>query len=57
MFDPQRTVEDFKYIDLEKYKVKRFIPFKALLDQLLIRTTIAYFAQNMTRLTLGLFTP
>ena len=40
----QRTVEDFKYIDLEKYKVKRFIPFKALLDQLLIRTVFAYFA-------------
>ena len=40
----QRTVEDFKYIDLEKYKVKRFIPFKALLDQLLIQTTFAYFA-------------
>ena len=29
----QRTVEDFEYIDLEKCKVKRFIPFKALLDQ------------------------
>ena len=28
----QRTVEDFKYIDLGKYKVKRFIPFKVLLD-------------------------
>ena len=40
----QRTVEDFKYIDLEKYKVKRSIPFKALLNQLLIRTVFAYFA-------------
>ena len=40
----QKTVEDFRYIDLEKYKVKRFIPFKALRDQLLIRTAFAYFA-------------
>ena len=37
----QRTVEDFKYIDLKKYTLKRFIPFKALLDQLLIRTAVA----------------
>ena len=33
-----------EYIDLENYKVKRFISFKALLDQLLIRTVFAYFA-------------
>ena len=40
----QRTVEDFKHIDLEKYKVKQFIPFKASLGQLLLRAVFAYFA-------------
>lgn len=41
----QRTVEDFKYIDLEKYKVLNpAIPFKALLGQLLLRAVFAYFA-------------
>ena len=40
----QITVEDFKYIDLGKYKVTRFILFKALLDQLLLRAVFAYFA-------------
>ena len=41
----QRTVEDFKYIDLEKYKVVNpAIPFKALLDQLLLREVFAYFS-------------
>ena len=40
----QRTVEDFRYIDLGKYKVTLFIPFKALLDQLLLRAVFAYFA-------------
>ena len=41
----QRTVEDFKYIDLEKCKViNPAIPFKALLGQLLLRTVFAYFA-------------
>ena len=32
----QRTVENLKHIDLEKYKVGCFISFKALLGQLLI---------------------
>ena len=41
----QRTVEYFKYIDLEKYKVmNQAIPFKALLGQLLLRAVFAYFA-------------
>ena len=39
----QRTVENLKHIDLKKYKVKRFISFKALLGQLLIRLVFAYF--------------
>ena len=39
----QRTVENLKHIDLEKYKVGRFISFKALLGQLLIRLISAYF--------------
>ena len=40
----QRTVEDFKYIDLEKYKVMNpAIPFKALLGQPLLRAVVAYF--------------
>ena len=40
-----RTVEDFEYIDLEKYKVMNpAIPFKALLGQLLLREIFAYFS-------------
>ena len=39
----EKTVQDLKHIDLKKYKVKRFIYFKALLDQLLIRLVFAYF--------------
>ena len=37
----QRTVDDFKYIDLEKYTV---ILFKAFLAQLLLRAVFVYFA-------------
>ena len=41
----QRSVEDFKYIDLEKYKLMNpAIPFKASLGQLLLRAVFAYFA-------------
>ena len=41
----QRTVEDFKYIDLEKYKVVNpAIHFKTLIGQLLLRAVFAYFA-------------
>ena len=39
----QRTVENLKHIDLEKYKVGRFISYKTLLDQLFIRLISAYF--------------
>ena len=38
----QGTVENLKHIDLEKYKVGRFISFKTLLGQLLIRLISAY---------------
>ena len=41
----QRTVEDFKYIELEKYKVMNpAIHFKALLGQVLLLALFAYFA-------------
>ena len=33
----RRTVQNLKLIDLEKYKVKRFISFKALLGRQLLR--------------------
>ena len=39
----QRTVENLKHIDLKKYKIGRFISFKMLLGQLLIRLVFAYF--------------
>ena len=39
----RKTVQDLKHIDLKKYEVKRFISFKALLGQLLIRLVSAYF--------------
>ena len=43
----QRTVEGFKYIDLEKYKVMNpAIPFKALLGQLLLRAVFPFFARG-----------
>ena len=43
----QRTVEGFKYIDLQKYKVMNpAISFKALLGQLLIRTVFACIASD-----------
>ena len=43
----QRTVEHFKYIDLEKYKViNPAVPFKALLGQLHLRAVFAYFASD-----------
>ena len=38
----RKTVQDLKHIDLEKYKVRRFISFKALLCQLFIRPIFAY---------------
>ena len=39
----QRTVEDFKHIDLEKYKVlRRTNPFQMLLSQLFVRVIFAY---------------
>ena len=41
----EKTVQDLKHIDLKKiYKCKRFISFKALLSQLLIRLVFAYFS-------------
>ena len=40
----RKTIQDLKHIDLEKYKVRRFISFKALLGQLFIRLIFAYFA-------------
>ena len=38
----RRTVEDFKRIDLAKYKIRGSIPFKVLLGQMLLRTVFAY---------------
>ena len=32
----RKTIQDLKHIDLEKYKVKRVITFKALLGRLFI---------------------
>ena len=42
----RRAVQNFKHIDLEKYKVRllKYTTFKALLGQLLIRMIFAYFA-------------
>ena len=50
----QRTFENLKHIDLEKYKVGRFISFKGLLGQLFIRTDMCIFylgahVETMTR--------
>ena len=42
----RRTVENLKHIDLRKYKVKRFISFKVLLSQPLIRLAFANFARE-----------
>ena len=42
----QRTVENLKHIDLEKYKVGRFISFKPFLCQLFIRLISAYFPRD-----------
>ena len=38
----RRTVEDFKRIDLAKYKIRGSIPFKALLGQMLLRMVFTY---------------
>ena len=46
----QRTVENFKHIDLEKGNVERFISLKVLLGQLFIRLIFAYFTwEHMQR--------
>ena len=45
----QRTVENLKHIDLEKYKVGRFISFKALLGQYLTRILFSVYNKPLLK--------